>query len=102
MKVRKLKRLVATVFVVTLAAAMAGMMPVSADGILYGDLNSDGVVDMLDNIAMNKYLLGMYALHNCEEADLNCNGVIDAIDSEIISAYIIMNIDELPYFGNTL
>lgn len=50
---RKLKRLVATVFVVTLAAAMAGMMPVSADEILYGDINNDGVVNISDVISFN-------------------------------------------------
>lgn len=98
----KLKRLMATVFVVTIIAAMAGTMPVSADEIVYGDLNSDGIIDMRDNISINKYLFGMYALYNCEVADLNCNGVVDAIDSEIMSAYITMSIHEIPYFGNIL
>lgn len=99
---KKLKRLVSTVFAVLMTATVSGMMPVSADEIVYGDLNSDGIIDMRDNISINKYLFGMYALYNCEVADLNCNGVVDAIDSEIMSAYITMNINELPYFGNTL
>lgn len=99
---KKLKRLVATFFAVLMTATVSGMMPVSADEIVYGDLNSDGIIDMRDNISINKYLFGMYALYNCEVADLNCNGVVDAIDSEIMSAYITMNINELPYFGNTL
>lgn len=99
---RKLKRLVATVFVVTLAAAMAGMMPVSADEILYGDINNDGVVNISDVISFNKYLSGIYDLYNYEVADVNCNCIIDAVDSEILCDYVILLIDELPYMNNTI
>lgn len=97
MKVRKLKRLVATVFVVTLAAAMAGMMPVSADGILYGDLNNNGAVDLTDCICLNKYLKGKGELLNYEVADVNCSYTIDIVDSEILTAYAIGTIKTLPY-----
>lgn len=56
---KKLKRLVTAAFVVTLTAAMTGMMPVSADGILYGDINNNGSVDLTDCICLNKYLKGI-------------------------------------------
>jgi hypothetical protein len=86
-----------------LATAMVGLLPASADDdINYGDLNDDGVVDMLDNVVLNRYLVGMYALYNCEAADLNCNGVIDTVDSQIMAAYLVMNIKQLPYLEDTM
>lgn len=94
---KKLKRLVTAAFVVTLTAAMTGMMPVSADGILYGDINNNGSVDLTDCICLNKYLKGKGDILNYEIADVNCSYTIDIVDSEILTAYTVGNINALPY-----
>lgn len=94
---KKLKRLVTAAFVVTLTAAMTGMMPVSADGILYGDINNNGSVDLTDCICLNKYLKGKGDILNYEVADVNCSYTIDIVDSEILTAYTVGNINALPY-----
>lgn len=99
---KKLKRLVSTVFAVLMTATVSGMMPVSADEIVYGDINNDGVVNISDMIAFNKYLNGIYDLYDYEVADINCNCIIDAVDSEILYAYVTLLIDELPYTNNTI
>lgn len=94
---KKLKRLVTTVFIAAFIVAMAGTMPVSADGILYGDLNNDGTVNLMDCICMNKYLKGKCDLLNYETADINCSYTIDIVDSDILINYATDNIDALPY-----
>ncbi|MDO4157292.1 MAG: dockerin type I domain-containing protein [Oscillospiraceae bacterium] len=94
---RKLKRLVTTVFIAAFIVAMAGIMPVSADGILYGDINNDGSVNLMDCICINKYLKGRCDLLNYETADVNCSYTIDIVDSDILTAYTVGNINVLPY-----
>lgn len=75
----------------------SAMLPVSAATINYGDTNNDGVVDLSDLIYLNKYLSGMCEISNYEAADVNCSYTVDVVDARIMSAFIMMRIDDLPY-----
>ena len=53
----------------------------NGSGILLGDVNNDGTVDISDVLATVDYVLG-YSLNifNTENADINCDNVIDISD----------------------
>lgn len=75
----------------------SAILPVSASTINYGDTNNDGVVDLLDAVYLNKYLAGRCELSSYEAADVNCSYTVDVVDARIISAFVMMRIDDLPY-----
>lgn len=57
--------------------------PTTPNGVVYGDVNVDGSVDILDVIALNKYLLGSTSLDDAARANANVdnNKEIDSTDS---------------------
>ena len=58
--------------------------------ILYGDLNSDGVINALDFALMKKYLLsGVSDNVNLSAADVNADGVVNAIDLALLKSYLL-------------
>lgn len=67
--------------------------------VLYGDVNMDGAISILDVVSFNKYLFGMCDFTDYQNMDVNCNGLIDYIDRDLISAYITNKIGSLPYNG---
>lgn len=60
-----------------------------------GDVNNDTAIDILDVIALNKYILGSRPLDDSQQknADVDENGVIDAGDALQILKYAIGIID---------
>ena len=64
----------------------------------YGDVNGDGAVDIMDVIALNKFLLGSASLEEDAKAraDVDCNTEIDSTDSLNILKYIVELIEALP------
>ena len=64
----------------------------------YGDVNGDGAVDIMDVIALNKYLLGSSSLDAAAKnrADVDCNTEINSTDSLNILKYVVELIDSLP------
>ena len=65
----------------------------------YGDVNVDGVVDIVDAIFLNKYLAGQITLSvaGTLNADCNASGHLDDADTTILMAYVLMKITDLPY-----
>lgn len=65
---------------------------------VYGDVNSDGEVDILDVIALNKFLLGSVSLSADAQknADVDGNETIDSTDSLNILKKVVKIIDTLP------
>lgn len=55
----------------------------NSDGILYGDVDNDGKVDLIDVITLNKNLLGVEQLSDKgrKNANVDLNGSIDSSDS---------------------
>lgn len=67
---------------------------------LYGNVNDDDdVVDIMDVIKLNKYLLGSAKLTPAQKAnaDVDANGSIDTTDSLILLKYIVELVEVLPY-----
>ena len=59
---------------------------------VYGDINCDGTVDILDVIKLNKYLLGSaddISEQGKQNADVDINGSIDTTDSLNIVKFIV-------------
>ena len=94
-----LKKIVAAVAAVCVCSGMVMPMKGSADGVLLGDVNNDGMVSMLDVTHLNRYLAGQVELVDYVRADVNANCVVDAIDANILTQYITESISSLPYIG---
>ena len=63
------KKLVSLLTAACICAAGAVPMNASADGVLYGDINNDGVISLLDVTAFNRYLSGNIELVDYVRAD---------------------------------
>lgn len=66
--------------------------------VVYGDVNADKVVDILDVIALNKFLLGGGGLdaNARTNADVDRNETIDATDSLNILKFVVEIVENLP------
>ena len=66
--------------------------------ILYGDVNDDGEVDIMDVIALNKFLLGSTTLEADakKRADVDLNETLDSTDSLNILKYVVNLVTKLP------
>ena len=80
------------------------------DGILYGDVNQDGVINMEDVVKISKFITGQIELTDDQKklADIDQDGVIDTADTQILAEYIVdgcktdptgYNVS-LPYIGH--
>ena len=67
---------------------------------VYGDINVDGVVDIMDVIAINKFLLGARTLEGTAlaNADVDLNKTLDTNDAMNILKCALGIIDKLPTF----
>ena len=67
------------------------------ENINYGDVNLDGVVDLLDCIVLNKYLGQLLTLSDIalQAADVNVNRNIDDDDTTILMLFILQD-EEYP------
>ena len=65
--------------------------------IIYGDVNSDGVVDYYDVTKLTAYLKNNSIKINLEASDVNEDGKVDNEDLTIIYGYVRELIDELPH-----
>ncbi len=63
-----------------------------------GDLTGDGTVDIVDVIAINKYLLGSVSLDDAQKAcaDVFHDGVLDTTDGLTLLKFVVEMIPELP------
>jgi len=56
---------------------------------LIGDVNSDGVVDIIDALLIAQYYVGFDVVIDLEVADWNEDGLIDIIDALLIAQYYV-------------
>lgn len=70
----------------------------SAETIIYGDLNFDGVVDCFDVILMTRYINGTmeFSEAQLEAADMIKDGFVTDLDASILKMFILGKIDSLP------
>ena len=64
----------------------------------YGDVTGDGAIDIMDVIALNKYILGSMKLDAQAKAnaDVDTNGTVDSTDSLNILKYVVELVTEFP------
>ncbi|MBQ4465201.1 MAG: cellulase family glycosylhydrolase [Oscillospiraceae bacterium] len=69
-----------------------------ATSVRYGDVNQDETIDIMDVIALNKFLLGSTSLDETQKAaaDVDLNEAIEATDSLNILKYVVEIIPALP------
>lgn len=101
---RMKKRLISLVLVF---CTMLSIIPMDAqsvyarenqEGILYGDADGNGAVELLDANFMERYAAGEEdAVENIRftEADVNADGVVDDIDIQMVKDYLVGNLDSL-------
>ena len=67
--------------------------------IYYGDVNQDGVVDLVDAIFINKALANMITLSDSAAKCADCydDGVFDDKDATVLMRFVIGKIDNLPW-----
>ena len=70
--------------------------------ILYGDVDNDGVVSIMDSSLINSYLANHVTLTDSQllVADVDLDGVVSVMDSLLIQNYLGNQIPYLPYEGN--
>ena len=64
----------------------------------YGDVNLDGMVDILDAVFLNKYLATLIQFSDAQMANADCcqDGVLNDQDTTALMHFIILLIDDLP------
>ena len=70
--------------------------------ILYGDVDNDGVVSIMDISLINSYLANYVVLTDSQMlvADVDLDGVVSVMDATLIQNYLSQQIPYLPYEGN--
>ena len=65
------------------------LFPNYKSGVLYGDVNDDGIVNAEDRITLNKYLQQQPGIAiNEDAADVNCDGEINSSDVVVLSRHL--------------
>ena len=66
--------------------------------IVYGDVNLDGKVDILDAVFLNKYLATMVQFSDVQAANADCcqDDVLNEKDASALLQFVILLIDDLP------
>ena len=66
--------------------------------VLYGDVNTDGRVELVDAILLNKYCAGTVTLSEEARANADCNasGMADTGDSIVLLRFLVHLVSALP------
>lgn len=68
--------------------------PITVDVVLMGDVNNDGVVDIMDVININRYIMDVENNSiNLRAADVNDDGIVTKEDSDMVLSYTVQNIE---------
>lgn len=95
------KRLISLLltFCLVLSVLPVGALSILAeDGILYGDADGNGEINLQDVYLMERYIAGeddAVNLINFTNADVNADGAVDDIDVQAVKEYLVGNIDSL-------
>ena len=87
----------------TTKTATTTKRPVTAapGDVLYGDINLDGKVELVDAVLLNKAAADVVILNNQQRANADCdvNNEVNANDAIVLLKFLVQIIDELPYQG---
>ena len=66
--------------------------------IVYGDVNGDNIVGILDALLISQYYVGLNpAVFIYENADVDLDGTVNIIDALVVARYYVGLINNLPY-----
>lgn len=73
------------------------------DGAKYGDVNGDGVIDILDSTEIQKFAAEKtdFTDEQFELADINNDGFVDVIDALLVQKYVVGKYDIPPIIYNS-
>jgi hypothetical protein len=75
----------------------------TADDILYGDVDADGVITPTDNVVLSRNLANWtgYEVIDFEAADVDLDGTVSSVDNVILSRFSAnwSGYETLPYLG---
>ena len=79
------------------SGAVVGSDPL--EGMIYGDVNNDGIITVVDATIVQKHIVNIAHLDNVNQklADVDVDGVITVKDATAVQKYIV-NVDE---YGKT-
>lgn len=84
---------VATITVTTVDGALKAISTVTVkdDGVIYGDVNGDGVINVTDAIIVLRHVVGLQSIppEQLPAADVNDDGDINVVDAISILRYIV-------------
>lgn len=68
-----------------------GTLVATKEIVIYGDVNGDGKINVLDAILINRYTIGLYNINGTylTAADVNRDGKVNVLDAIIINRYTI-------------
>lgn len=86
------------VMILTVVLFALGVLSVNAAQVLYGDANTNSVINVQDVTFIQKYLVDMQTLNEKQliAADVDGNGSVDINDATIIQSFLIRRIDKFP------
>lgn len=86
------------VLIVTVIVGAIGVLGVNAAQVLYGDANTNSVINIQDVTFIQKYLVDMETASEKQliAADVDGNGNVDINDATIIQSFLIRRIDKFP------
>jgi len=97
---RVLKEIIRTLLLTILACALAitGLFNSTGEALTYGDVNNDGVVNVLDVVLVMRDILDLEPLggQQKELADVNGDGVVDVRDAALLMQKSLGVIDYFP------
>ena len=68
------------------------------DNVLYGDVNLDGSVSLIDVVFLNKFIAGAITLNENQEANAACcdDSSLNTLDVTALLKYVVESIDVIP------
>lgn len=89
-----------TITTTTTATNAGGDQPFDGE-IIYGDVNTDGRVELVDAILLSKYCAGTVTLTEQAQANADCNGSgnADTSDAVVLLRFLVHLVDALPDLG---
>ena len=104
---KRTTKLVSVLLAVLIALSSFAILPISAfdhsskapgSSYEFGDVNRDGVIDIMDATLVQKYSVGKAALDNEQKilGDVNGDGEVDIIDATLVQKFVVNRIDKFP------
>lgn len=76
-----MKRIISVLLALVVLSSLFAVFSVSSAHYMIGDLDGDGMINMIDSIQFRRHLVGDYFLEDSRVADINRDGKISVLDA---------------------